>query len=713
MQRECRHGARGYPEAEAAAPWDGYRVLGSDVDPRLLEPLWRPALIGGVEVKNRVLIPAHQTHFSLEEHDLVGERYIAYMEARARGGAGLLVVEAGAIHPSTEKAGLLSLFREASIPGLRRLADAVHGHDCRIFAQLSHLGSQDLGNSHIDKWHPVIAPSPLPSVVYGRVAQAIDEEEIAGVVAGYGQAAANAQAAGLDGAEIAGAHGYLMTQFLSPLTNHRSDRYGGSTENRCRFAIEAATEIRRRCGRSFPLGIRLSFDEFLGEAAITPALGEEVIRTLHAGDLFDYFSISCGNYHTVREWVPSISGGRDGHLAPYAERAKRVVASEVPIFVASAIRTIERAAEIVGSGQADLVAMMRAHIADPEIVNKARSGRAGEIRRCVGANQGCLRRLFEHEMIACTVNPVAGRERQLGRPREPAAEPLSVLVVGGGPAGMKLAEAAAEGGHAVTLVERAPRLGGQLLSAGRLPNRQTWVELADDLSASIRRLGVEIRLETEATAEIVAAAGADRIFLATGSSFDKSGHSIAVPGRDAISGADSDHVLDPVEAIEHPERCGARTVIVDDNGDHLPLGLALLLADGERKVRVVSRQLFAGNRLITTGDIPWLYPQLSEAGVAVDSQMVVSRIDPGEVVCEDVWGNGSTSTPADTVILSMMKHSNDALYEELTERGVEVTRVGDCVAPREVDDAIFEGLVTGIAVGDGDEGVEVLLADRV
>ena len=288
-----------------------------------LAPLWEPIEIGGVEIPNRILVSAHQTHFSLEEHNLIGDRYIAYMEERARGGAGLLVTEAGGVHPSTAREGLIDLYRPEILPGLKRLGVAVQSQGSRLFAQLSHMGNQDPGTSLLDEWHPVVAPSPLPSVVYGRVAKEMDAADIAAVVAGYGEAASNAEAAGLDGAEISAGHGYLVCQFLSPTTNHRTDEYGGSTENRCRFAIEIAAEVNRRTGGDFPLGIRLSFDEYVGDAGITGAMSEEIVRVLDGTGHFAFFSITAGNYHSQREWVPSMSGGRDAHLAPDAARAKR------------------------------------------------------------------------------------------------------------------------------------------------------------------------------------------------------------------------------------------------------------------------------------------------------------------------------------------------------------------------------------------------------
>jgi 2,4-dienoyl-CoA reductase-like NADH-dependent reductase (Old Yellow Enzyme family) len=664
-----------------------------------LEVLWEPVRIGPVTVANRICVSAHQTHFPARELELVGDRYIAYMEARARGGAGLLIVEAGAVHPSTAKVGLIDLYREEIVPGLTRLGNAVHAHGARLFAQLSHLGSQDLGTSDLDRWHPVLAPSALPSTVYGRVAKAMSGADIADVVTGYGRAAANALAAGLDGAEISAGHGYLMCQFLSPMTNLRTDRYGGSVAGRCRLAVEAAEEVRRRCGRGFALGIRLSFDEFMGDIGLTGAVSEETVRVLHETGLFDYISITGGNYHTIREWVPSVSGGRDGHLAPHAAQARAAVGGEIPVMVASAIRTVERAAEIVAAGQADLVAMTRAHIADPDIVRKARSGRTDEVRRCVGANQGCLRRAFANNGITCTVNPVAGRERTFGaRGLELAPRARDVLVVGGGPAGMQLAETAARRGHRVVLMERAERLGGQLLLAAELPNRGTWGELAADLAASLERLEVDVRLGVEATPDDVAAAAIDAVFVATGSVFDTSGFSISAPGRPRLEGSELDHVIDPAAAIGDPERCGSTVVIVDDNGDHLPLGLALLLAAGGRSVEIVTRHLFAGSQLAATGDLGFVLPQLAEAGVRVTAQTSVRRIGARELTVAGVWGGGERTIAADTVVLSMMRRSDDALAAALAERGIPATRVGDCLAPREVDDAIHDGMHAALSL---------------
>lgn len=665
-----------------------------------LSPLWEPISVGDALLKNRISIPAHQTHYAVVTNNLVGQQYIDYMEARARGGAGLLVVEAGAVHESTGKLGLLDLHRPEILPGLSRLVETVQGHDAKIFAQLSHLGSQDLGTSLVDRWHPVVGPSALPSTVYGRVAMPLDQAGIDDVVKGYGVAARNAVEAGIDGLELSAGHGYLLCQFLSPLTNLRQDDYGGSVENRCRLVLEIGAEIRSICGSGVPLGVRVSFDEFLGDAGITPDYAEEMLRVLHGSSLFDYFSITAGNYHTIHQWLPSISSRHDGHLASYGGRARRVVAEKIPIMVSAAIRTLDRAAGIVADGDADLIGMVRAHIADPDLVEKARSGRVEEIRHCVGANQGCMRRIFSNLGVTCTVNPAAGRERIISGQAEPASDPMRILVVGGGPAGLELAQRAAGAGHDVCLVEREAQLGGQLRLAGLLPDRETWLELADSLVAGVIRAGVDVRLQTEATPEWIRTQDADRVFVATGAVYDRSGASIAVPGRRALPGASLEHVLDPAAAIADPEVCGATVAILDDLGDYTSLALALMVADTGRRVELLVRHSQAGLRLEQTGDLPWIRPRLTEAGVRITTEVLPIEIRSDQV---DYRAGGSAETSAvraDTVILNIMKRSDD-LHSRLGREGLQATALGDCLAPREVDDALYEAAMQGTTLRTG------------
>ncbi len=480
-----------------------------------------------------------------------------------------------------------------------------------------------------------------------------------------------------------------------------ADEYGGSTANRARLVVEVARAIRQRCGRDFAVGLKLNFDEFVGEAGITPREAEQTLRIVHETRLFDYYSISGSNPHSFHYLVTPASSNLLGHMVGHAEIARRVVNAEVPVIVTGRIRTITQAAEIVGRGQADLVGMIRAQIADPEVVRKAQSSRVDEIRHCVGANQGCWRRVSSVGEISCTVNPVTGREAEWGSAVRVATKAArTVLIVGGGPAGMKLAETAATRGHQVTLVERGSELGGQIRYAGMLPHRGTWLELVEDLAASLERLHVDVRLGTSFDAAAVRRFGADATYIATGAHWDQSGASARRVENGVVPRAPGSHVVDPISAIESAASCGERVVIVDDNGDYLPLGLAEHLAALGRKVTVVTPNQAVGMKLgpEATVDLAWVLPRILAAGVTTITSSFLDRIEPDRIVLSGAWGPGTTEVPADTVVLCMMRRSDDLLYRELRAEGLAARRIGDCVAPREIDDALLEGAREGHAL---------------
>ncbi len=666
-----------------------------------LDVLWEPIDIGNLTIRNRVFVPAHEPVLAVsgDAGGLLGDRYIAYLEERARGGAGLVMTGGASVHPAGEHFSHMPIYEDRCVPRYQALSDAVHAHGTKVMVQLFHCGVQDLGTDRLDTWHAPIGPSAVPSPLYMRKAKAMETSDISTAVLAFGTAAHRMQRAGIDGIEIGGGHGYLLGQFLSPLYNHREDEYGGSIENRCRIVLEIAEAIRRECGRDYPVGIRISYDEFMGEIGVQPDDSDAALRILHGSGLFDFVNVSGITYHTFHFLAAPMTAQKDAHFVPNAVRAKQVVDGEIPVMVASVVKDIDRAAQIVGDGEADMVGMVRAHIADPDLVRKAQEGRQHEIRRCVGANQGCIRRYIARVGITCTVNPTVGREREWGAAQDSlASEARTVLVIGGGPAGLKAAESAALRGHKVTLIDRQEQLGGSLLLMGKLPDRARWLDLAEDLTSSIERLGVEVRLGQEVSAATVRRLAADVTVVATGARHDRQGWSMSMPGRSGIPGAEQDHVITGPDAIAAPERCGASVVVVDDNGDHLPHGLALMLAQSGRKVQIVSSQLFAGAGLVVTNDLAWVYPKLVEAGVTINSGTYAAEIGASTIDVAGIWGDGQRTLDADTVVLCMTRSSNDELYHELTSDGLTVERIGDCVAPREVDDAIYEGNKAGRAI---------------
>ena len=688
----------------AATHTNGTHTNGQ-ADPSVsLDVLWEPVEVGTITLPNRIVVTAHETNqgTSHTQNDGMGDRYINYVAERARGGAGLVMPGGAIVHPHGAKFGHLPLWTDDAPAQYRRLADAVHRHgDAKVFVQLFHPGPQSLGTQFLEEEHVLLASSAVPSASYNRVPKAMDRDDIARLTEAYGVAAVRMRAAGIDGIELSAGHGYLLHTFFSPLVNRRTDEYGGDVANRCRLVIELLTEIRRQAGRDYPVSVRLSFEDFIGGAGIVPDVAEAIVTELHATGLIDLFSISGGTYPTSDRMIPPAIAELGADFVPNATRARAAINAEVPVLVAAGIRTVEMAAQAVSGGAADLVAMARAHLADPDVVAKARSGRVGEIRRCTGFNQSCTRRVGMSTHMTCTVNPAAGREADWGGAEAPPPAPtgLKLLVVGGGPAGLKAAESAAQRGHAVTLVDREAALGGSLRFAGRLPGRSNWLDAVEDLVASIERLRVTVRLGEEMTAEAVAAEGADRVVVATGAHHLMTGFSSSVPFRETIPGAELPHVVDPITALEHAERLGQRVVILDDTGEGLPLSLARWLRERGHEVEIVTGRLHAGSGTFMTLEFAFLYPQLKQSGVIISEQVLVTEIRPGELDLGSIWGIGTPRTVvADSVVLCMERRSDTTLFDALRAAGVAADRIGDCVAPRDVDDAIFEGYTFGRAL---------------
>jgi 2,4-dienoyl-CoA reductase-like NADH-dependent reductase (Old Yellow Enzyme family) len=649
-----------------------------------LETLWRPLQVGSLEVPNRILVSAHGT-----QHET--DRYAAYLGARAKGGAGLLVTGAIPVHPSSlQSPEWMWAWKPETASAYRVLGDTVRENGGHLFAQLYHVGHQDLGTTPLDEYHAVVSAGDLPSPIFGVQSHVLATDEIEEVVAAFGSASRIAVDGGLDGVEIHAAHGYLLHEFLSPLTNQREDQYGGSPANRARIVIEIGRAVRKVTGPDYPVGLKLSFEEFVGPRAMTPEHAVETLACIHAERLYDYVSISGAAYHALHQLVAPVESGQSGHLAGHAEAAKSVV-GDLPVMVTGAVRDLDRAAEIVSSGQADMVGMVRAHLADPEIVNKAREGRADEIRPCVGANQGCWRRAFRGQKITCTVNPEAGRE--VNGPTPPADTPLNVAVVGGGPAGLKAAEATAKAGHRVTLYERESELGGQLRAAGALPGRQRWQMLVDHLAASIDRLGVEVRTGFEADAG--ALAEADAVVLATGSSWRTDGASILRPDRGTIPGIETATLMTPFEVAMRPGDCGRRVLIFDEVGNYTALGLADLLSSTGHEVLLATPMPQIGIQTgpLGTADLPWIYPKLLAAGVEFAPEATIESLDAAGAELAHTYGTWQRRADADTVILISTRKAEDGLYRELQGAGkVSVLAIGDCFAPREVDDAMVDAV---------------------
>ncbi|MDE0346632.1 MAG: oxidoreductase, partial [Boseongicola sp.] len=397
--------------------------------------LFSPVDIGDLTLRNRIVSTGHETH--LNERGLIGDSMIAYHEARARGGAGLIVTEVALVHASAVfVANPIRVDSDDCIPGYRRLAQAVHGHGCGLIAQLFHPGREMVASE--DGTAPVsYSASPTPNERFHVMPRPMPREMIAEVVSAHGDAALRMREAGLDGVEIVGSHGYLPSQFLNHRVNRRSDEYGGSLENRTRFIREIASDIRAKAGEDFVMGLRLSGDERSHEGVEqTDVL--DACELLAGDESLNYFSVVAGSSATVAGSVHIVPPMTEevGYTAPLGHAVK--ARTGMTTMVTGRINQPQDAERIIASGQADLCGMTRAMICDPELGEKARTGRGDDIRACIGCNQACIGHFHAGYPISCIQNPVSGRETSLGR-LELARTKRKVMVIGGGPGGMKSA----------------------------------------------------------------------------------------------------------------------------------------------------------------------------------------------------------------------------------------------------------------------------------
>ena len=676
-----------------------------------LSRVWEPIELGNLTLKNRILQPAHSSQHGDPRDQTFSERQIAYYQERAKGGVALGITETVAAARSAVGSfyNIVDVFNERCIPSMTALGDAVHEYDGRMFVQLASMGVHDRGRMFIDQHKPIWGASRIPSLVHNEIPLVMGPKEITELAYDFGQSAANVKRAGLDGVEIHAAHSYGLGQFMSPTYNKRNDAYGGSPTKRCKIVIEVAERVRERVGDDIVVGTRLSWDEFLGpEGGITPEQSEEQLEVLAATGLFDFFNITAGGYHTIHLAVTSMMDtAADGWLAPYSKRAKEIVAERAKVFVVGKIRDLHTAERILAAGAADMIAIARQLLTDPFTVKKTQEGREHEIILCNRCNE-CAGRLFEHRELVCALNPVSGREAywgdgslQMARP----AERKRIVVVGGGPAGMKFAAVAAKRGHAVTLIERQARLGGHLRTFERMPGMSDWSIAIDNLEREVANAGVEVRLNTAASIDSLQNDPANVFVIATGATYERTGQSLYRPERETMPGAELPHVFDvgtaASQALDDPAVFGKRVLILDETGAHLPFALAELLAEAGVDVEIMSPRMYAGERLYRNLDMLSLFPRLKELGIKITHQYFVEVIRAREVDVYDIWagvGVMETRTDVDSVVLSILRVPDDALYFGAERAFDNVERSGDVVAPREIAAALVDGETLGRAI---------------
>jgi len=646
--------------------------------PKLLSPI----SIGSITVKNRVVSTAHAGGFSWTDPRDSGERQIAYFERRAAGGVGLFVHESLIVTPTPDPYGVYAYDYMRDRFG--RLAEAVNRHGAKLVLQLLNPGAS-MRTDADPEMGPLWSFSGT-TTPEGEATHQMTSEEIGWMINGFVQCARIAVESGLDGVELHATHGYLLQQSFSPWANQRDDEW----REPLKFIRTVIARVRGAIGRAPVVGLRITLDDFTAKE--DGGVGSdgllEIARTLATEGGLDYFNHSEGARMT--DYAKSIGTWRHPHgeFIPLAGALKRTLGPQMPVIGVGRIVTPEHAEQILQSGACDLVAMTRAHIADPDIVAKIQAGEAHRVRRCVGSNQGCVDRLLVGLAVTCFHNPEVGREYQLGAVTQ-AAVPKRVLVVGGGPAGLKAAEIAARRGHQVTLVERNARLGGRILLAARLEAAHELAHSVEWLEAELRLLQVTIRTQTEIDDDLIAAVAPETVVLATG----------ATPNPEGAFGAATD---DSVPVISTDEAmtaalAGKKMLVLDRLGAHDAVRAAEHAAQGGAHVTIISPRPMVGAFVGIThaAEIP---RRLSELGCEIEPNWDALAIKAGVVRLRSTLSGKERLEQFDVVAVSVPATPNVALRGIFERAGIPVRLAGDAMAARTALHAFRAGDAAGRAV---------------
>ncbi|MGC9324205.1 MAG: FAD-dependent oxidoreductase [Desulfomonilia bacterium] len=635
-----------------------------------MQTLFTPLRINSLELKNRIIMPCLDSTFT-GDGGVVTSRLIEYFLRRARGGVSLVLIGPA----SFESLGIgyrtdYRLDRDDILEGLSGLVRKIHECGIPMGIQMYHAGRQaDTDITGGD----MVAPSAIADPVRKITPRALSVPQIEQIVHRFGVHALRAKEAGFDVIELHCSHGYLLAEFLSNHANARTDRYGGSVENRARLPMEIIREVRRNVGPEFPILVRLAGDEHVKGGLSTDETPEIAHLLEEAGA--DAINVSAGTYQSA-EWIVPPAFLPRGCNVEAAAAIKKAV--NIPVIVAGRINTPELADALITEGRVDAVAMGRPLVADPDLPNKARQGRSDEIRHCIGCDL-CVDKLFKGETLVCTVNPEVGHESEFSLHK--AEHPKRVMVVGGGPAGMEAARVAALRGHSVSLYDRGEVLGGQLIAASRAPYKEEIVNIIEYYTRVLTRCGVDVHLAHEVTAETVNQVNPDAVLIATGS----------VPIVPDIPGTDLPHVVQARDVLMGTSDVSGDVAVI--GGGSVGCEVSLFLVERGCRVKVFEQLPYVAY------GIPRLFgkmmkSRMRDVGVAILTGSQVLRITPEGVVSTGP-DNVETTHRAQYVVIAAGSEPVSRIAQEIEGRVQEIHLIGDAAEPRRAAEAISEGARAG------------------